>query len=138
MNEYFYNEISLGQQESFSVVVTPLMMDGFMSITGDSNPLHQYSEYARSSGFYDRVVYGMLTASFLSTLAGMYLPGEHSLIKEVNFKLPAPVYVDDELLIVGEVVEKNDTFNLIDVKVTITNQDNRKVLRGNMQIVVSK
>ena len=61
------------------MTVTPEMMDAFRAITGDVSPIHIDADYARGRGFPGRVVYGMLGASFFSTLAGVYLPGEHCL-----------------------------------------------------------
>lgn len=80
----------------------------------------------------------MLTASFLSTLAGVYLPGENSLIHSVETKFVKPVFVGDTLLVSGEVAEKNEHFPVIKLKVVITNQKKEKVLRGSMQIGVLK
>ena len=76
----------------------------------------------------------MLTASFLSTLAGMYLPGEKSIIQNTELKFMKPVYPGDRLIISGEVAEKNDAYRVIRVKVTIKKDDGEKVLRGSMQI----
>lgn len=80
MNEYTYEQIEIGTKESFEVSVTEEMLESFKKITGDINPLHNDAEYARSMKYEDRVVYGMLTASFLSTLAGVYLPGKRVLL----------------------------------------------------------
>lgn len=74
----------------------------------------------------------------LSTLAGVYLPGENSLIHSVETKFVKPVFVGDTLLVSGEVVEKNEHFPVIKLKVVITNQKKEKVLRGSMQIGVLK
>ena len=49
----------------------------------------------------------MLTASFLSTLAGIYLPGEKSLIHSVETKMIKPVFIGDELIVTGKVSEKS-------------------------------
>ena len=76
----------------------------------------------------------MLTAAYLSTLAGVYLPGEHSLIHSVELKLERPVYAGDVLAVEGEVVEKNDTFQFIIVKALIRNQEGKKVLKAKLQI----
>ena len=78
----------------------------------------------------------MLTASFISTLAGVYIPGENSLIHSVEVKFVKPVYVGDKLTIIGTVIDKNDLFSCITLKITILNQKNEKVLRGKMQIGV--
>ncbi|HAG68435.1 MAG TPA: dehydratase [Lachnospiraceae bacterium] len=137
MNDYSYEDISVGQRASFKAVPGEAELAAFMRITGDVNPLHGDEDYAIRQGYKGRVAYGMLTASYLSTLAGVYLPGERSLIHSVEVRFEAPVYAGDELTISGEVTEKNDTFRFITVKVLIRNQDNKKVLKGKMQIGVS-
>ena len=136
MNSYSYEEIEVGQKEGFSVTVTEEALNGFKNITGDINPLHNDADFAVKKGYKDKVGYGMLTAAYLSTLAGVYLPGEKSLIQGVELKFSQPVYAGDSLDIQGEVAEKNDTFKVIKIKVTIRNQDNKKVLKGSMQIGV--
>ena len=138
MNEYTYEEIETGHKESFTVDVSEEMMTSFNAMTGDINPLHNDEEYAKSKGHPGRVVYGMLTASLLSTLAGVYLPGKRSLIQEVKIKFVKPVYVGDRLTVEGIVEEKNDTYSLIMLKVSIFNQKKEKVCRAKMQIGVEK
>lgn len=138
MNEYKYTEIEIGHIESFTVTITEEMRDKFRDITGDINPLHNDEEYAKSKGHNKCVAFGMLTASFLSTLAGVYLPGKKSLIQstEVNFR--KPVYIGDTITVSGEVIDKNSTFNLFDMKVLITNQNGEKVVKGKMRVAVEE
>lgn len=138
MNNYTFDELIVGQKESFSVTITEKMRDSFREITGDVNPLHNDINYAKSKGHDKCVAFGMLTASFLSTLAGVYLPGEKSLIHKTEVNFRKPVYVGDTITVTGEITEKNETFNLIDVKIIITNQDNVKVVKGSMQIGVEE
>lgn len=137
MNEYKYEEIQTGHKESFTVTVTEEMLDSFRAITGDINPLHNDEAYAKSMGHQGRVAYGMLTGSLLSTLAGVYLPGKRSLIHEVNIKFSKPVYIGDTLTVEGVVDEKNDTYSLLMLKVTIRNEHGDKVCKAKMQVAVS-
>lgn len=136
MNRYDYSDIYIGQTEHFTVCITEAMLEKFMTLTGDNNRLHCEREFAIQHGYADRVCYGMLTSSFLSTLAGVYLPGENSLIREVNIKFHKPVYVGDTLDIVGEVVSMQKNFNAFEMKVTIVNDKGERVLRGKMQMSV--
>ena len=136
MNKYTFDEISIGQKESFTVTVTEAERDKFRDITGDINPLHNDPEYAKSKGHEKCVAFGMLSASYLSTLAGVYLPGKYSLIQKTEVNFRKPVYVGDTLTIIGEVCDKSETFNVIDVKVEIRNQDGVKVVKGRMEIAV--
>lgn len=138
MNTYTFDEIFVGQKESFTVTVTEADRDKFRDITGDVNPLHNDLDYAKDMGHDKCVVFGMLSAAYLSTLAGVYLPGKYSLIQKTEVNFRKPVYVGDTLTITGEVTDKSSTYKLMDVKVEIKNQDGVKVCKGKMEIAVSR
>lgn len=136
MNHYSFAEMEIGMEASFRTEITKEKMDAFRSITQDENPLHTDEAFAREKGFPSCVAYGMLTASFLSTLAGVYLPGENSLIHSVETKFVKPVFPGDVLSVQGKIKEKNELFSVITLQITITNQKGEKVLRGSMRIGV--
>ncbi len=134
MNHYQLSDISVGMQESFHVQVTEEMFEDFSRLSMDRNPLHMEDSYARKNGFQSRIGFGLLTASFLSTLAGMYLPGELSLIHQVEVEFPTPVFAGDILTVIGKVSQVDISFRYIILKVTIRNQNGKKVLRGKMRV----
>lgn len=134
MNNYTYEEIEIGLTESFSVTVTEEMQDSFRAMTGDINPLHSSEEFAKAKGYDGIVVFGMLTASLYSTLAGVYLPGEKSLVHSCETKFMKPVYIGDTLTVEGKVDEKNDTYGLIRIKAVIKNQNGVKVSKASIQV----
>lgn len=136
MNEYKFDDISVGQEESFDVRITEEMMKAFKNMTGDINPLHTDSTHANEKGYEKKVVFGMLTASFLSTMAGVYMPGKYSLIQSVDIKFSKPVFEGEKLTFTGRVFEKNDMFKFIVLKVTAVNDKNEKKLKASMQIGV--
>ncbi len=130
LKSYTLADVAVGTREEFTITITEEMMTQFFAITGDCSPIHLDADYAAQRGFSGRVVYGMLGASMVSTLAGVYLPGEHCLLHEVDTKFAKPVFIGDVLTVSGKVAEVNDTFHEITVKFTITNQDGKKVSRG--------
>ncbi len=136
MNEYKILDISVGMKETFSVTITEEMMQKFFDITSDENPLHMSDDFARERGFDNKVVYGMLTASMISTLGGCYLPGKYSLIQGVEIKFAKPVFVGDELVISGEASKVDYDLSYLEIKVTIKNQRGEKVLRGLLKVGV--
>ena len=139
MNKYSFDEIEIGKEESFVFELNKEKMDQFLFITNDINPLHNDLDYAKSKGYDEKVVYGMLTASGLSTLAGVYLPGEKSLIYNVEIKFIKPVLLSTcPLKITGKVISKDVRFSTIDVKFSIINNIEEKVSRGTMKIGVLK
>ncbi len=116
----------------FSTKVTEEMLRKFLEISGDVNPLHNDENYARSFGYPSRVVYGMLTASFYSTLAGVYLPGERCLLYEVDSLFASPVFVGDTLRVYGKVEKVDTEKKFVRIKTRITNQEGTLVSRGSI------
>ncbi len=127
MNNYKISDITVGTKHSFSVEITEEMLSLFLSLSGDNNPLHCDKQYANKKGFKDRVVYGMLAASFYSRLAGVYLPGENCLLQEVSTKFRRPVFVGDVLTVSGTVSEVSEAVSRITIKCQSVNQNGEKV-----------
>ena len=137
MNEYKFEDIEIGLEEKFQISITEEMLRDFGKLTGDINPLHNDLDYAKSKGYNEKVVYGMLTSSFLSTLAGVYLPGKYSIIHSVEILFKRPVFISENpLTIKGKVIEKNEIFKQFTIKFEITNNKNEKVIRGTMKVGV--
>lgn len=130
MNHYTLAEMTPGLTESFTVTVTEEMMQAFLRLTGDCSPIHIDEAYAKDRGYPGRVVYGMLGASFFSTLAGVYLPGEHCLLHGVECKFARPVFIGDTLTVTGTVLRVSEAVAEAEIKAVITNQDGKKVTRG--------
>lgn len=134
MNNYSFDDVHIGQMEQFNVIISNRMMYHFRKITGDINPLHINKQYAKENGFRGKVVYGLLTTSLFSTLAGVYLPGKKSLIHSIRVSYVRPVYIRDRLEVVGEVTYKDVLNKIIEVKVTINRNPKETVVRGEMKI----
>lgn len=105
---------------------------------GDVSPIHIDADYARGRGFPGRVVYGMLGASFFSTLAGVYLPGEHCLLHGVECKFAKPIFIGDTLTVKGTVVGVSEIGSEAEIKAVITNQDGKRVTRGIIKAGLAK
>lgn len=138
MNHYTLAEMTPGLTESFTVTVTEEMMDAFRAITGDCSPIHVDADYAKGRGYPGRVVYGMLGASFFSTLAGVYLPGEHCLLHGVESKFAKPIFIGDTLTVTGTVINVSEAVAETEIKAVITNQDGKKVTRGIIRAGLAK
>jgi 3-hydroxybutyryl-CoA dehydratase len=136
MNEYKFEDIKIGLLESFNTKINSSMMDKFLDISNDINPLHIDKDYAKTKGFPDRVVYGLLTSSFYSTLVGVYLPGKYCILQGIDIQFSKPVYIDDELKISGKVSYINEAYKQIEIKATIVNQENKKVSKATIKVGV--
>lgn len=136
MNDYSFEEMKRGLAESFEAEITEDMLDRFRDLTGDINPLHNDTEYAKEKGFDNRVCYGMLTASLLSTLCGVYLPGKRCLIHAVETNFLKPVFPGDRLTVKGTVYQIDEEFHQVTLKTEIFRQDGKKVTLGKMKVGV--
>lgn len=140
MNEYKYADVEIGLTESFEKKITIDMENSFRELSGDINPLHYDDDFARkisNSKYNSHVTFGMLTASLYSTMGGVYLPGKYCLIHSIeDLSFMKPVFAGDLLYVKGTVVDKDDSLKLITVKVEIKNQDNKKVSKAKMKILL--
>ena len=133
MNEYKFSDIEIGLEESFEVKIDASKMDKFLDISNDINPLHVDSNYAEKKGFPGRVVYGLLTSSFYSTLVGVHLPGKHCILQGIDIQFSKPVYIGDTLKISGKVSYINEAYKQIEIRAFITNQNNEKVSKATIK-----
>ncbi len=134
MNEYRFEDLKVGQEEYFTVTVTEEMMQQFLDLSGDSNPLHIDGEFAQEQGYQDKVVYGLLTTSFISRLVGVLLPGKFCLLQGIDVKYTRPVYVGDILIVKGIVDELHPSVQRAEIKIEIINQDEKKVVKGKAEV----
>ena len=134
MNHYVFEDLTLGLEHFFDVTITAAMLERFYDISGDSNPLHIDSAYAKAKGFPDQVVYGMLTASFYSTLVGVHLPGKNALLYGVNTTFHQPVFIGDILTVHGIVHHVHEDYKLIEIKAFIVNQHKKKVSKAKIKV----
>lgn len=134
---YTFDSIFVGQKEEFFHKVTEKDIDLFTELTADYHPIHHDDEYAEKSNFGSRITQGLLTASFISRLIGMHMPGRQALYLSQDMKFVRPVHIGDTIRIIGTVTEKtSEKRNTIILKTEIFNQNDTLVLTGNAKIWV--
>ena len=135
-SEYTFDEIKIGQSKKFQVIITESMVNDFAKISGDFSPIHMEEEYAKSTTFKTRVVHGMLLASFLSRIDGMYLPGKHALYFSQNIEFRNPCFIGDTLTIESVVIDKSISTKILKIESKIMNQKNEILLYGEGRVIV--
>jgi len=131
-----FDEIPIGHAKNFSVKIDEEMLDSFANISGDFNPLHMDEQYAKTTQFKGRVCHGMLLASFLSRLIGMYIPGKFSLYFSQSLNFRAPCFIGDEVTITGTVTEKHNSTKMLTLKTVISNQNENCLVDGIAKVIV--
>ncbi|SEQ82003.1 3-hydroxybutyryl-CoA dehydratase [Virgibacillus subterraneus] len=125
-----YMNFEIGQSAQFSRTVTETDFIMFAGLSGDYNPIHIDQEYAESTFFGGRISHGLLTASMLSRLLGMHLPGPGSIYVSQSLTFTKPVYIGDTITAYAEVININEDSRLLILQTTCRNQIGSTVLDG--------
>lgn len=136
MKYYNFEDLYIGLKEEFEIVLTADKLEKFKEISGDENPLHTNEEFALKKGMLGKVVYGMLTSSFYSTLVGVYLPGEKCLLQGIDIAFKKPVYLNEKLIIVGKIKYLNEVYRMAEIRAYIKNEKNEKVSVAKIKVGV--
>jgi len=112
------------------------MVNDFAKLSGDYNPLHVNEEYARKTNFKKRVCHGMLLSSFFSRLIGMYLPGKHALLFSQSLNFVNPCFIDDKIIVEGEIIDKSEGIKMITINTNITNHQKKKIVYGKIRVLI--
>lgn len=115
-----------GAKASFSRTITEADVALFIGVTWDVNPLHTDDAYARATRFGGRIVPGLLTASLVTHLGGLWA----FMASEMRFEFLAPVYVGDTITAAAEVMEVKPENGFVLLQIECTNAEGVEVLRG--------
>jgi 3-hydroxybutyryl-CoA dehydratase len=136
MNSYRWDELSEGLSHEFEAQLTQSMLTDFLELSGDQNPLHTDTEFARHAGFRDIVAYGMLTSALYSTLVGVYLPGRYCLLQGIDVDFVNPAFLGDHLRVAGSISYLNQAYHRAEVKASIHNGDSQLISRAKIRVGV--
>lgn len=131
-----FSDIKLDQSFSFEHIILQSDVDSFAALSGDFNPLHVDEDFAINTGFRRPVVHGIFTASLVSRLVGMHLPGPGALWVSQNFDFKGPAFVGDNLLISAKVIRVSHSVKIATMQMKVTNQKNELILEGQGKVTV--
>lgn len=125
-----FNDLKIGQKASVQKTFSDADVTMFAGISTDVNPIHMSESYAKNSIFGKRVVHGMLTASLISAVLGINLPGPGTVYLGQELKFLAPVYLGDDITATVEIVELREDKKIVKLNTTCVNQDGKTVISG--------
>ena len=89
LHGFFIEDLKLNQTEEIERKITERDINSFAKLTGDDNPVHTNSDFAKKTIFKQKVAHGFLSASLISTLIATKLPGPGSIYLNQNLKFHA-------------------------------------------------
>ena len=120
-----FEEINIGDSDSFEVEVTPEMIVNFAKLSGDQNSLH--IEHG--------VAHGMLLASLLSRFVGMYLPGRNSLYLSQTLNFKNPVRAGDVLRVEGKITATSESTKVLTIQISVSKSTGEIALEGEAKVL---
>ncbi|HEX6042522.1 MaoC family dehydratase [Longimicrobium sp.] len=131
------SEIQAGQTAEFTRTVTEADVVLFAGVTGDLNPAHIDDVWARAGRFGGRIAHGMLSASFISTVLGMKLPGPGTIYLSQSLRFTAPVMIGETVTArveVAEVLPKRR----IRLTTTVVKADGTTIIEGEAMVLAPR
>ena len=131
---YALEELVVGMTASYFHTLTEADVVEFADLTGDHNPLHLDEEFAKRTRFKGRIVHGMLTASFLSTVVAI-MPGPGTIYLSQSLAFHAPVRIGDTVEAHVTVAEINAAHKRVRLK-TVCRVGDTVVIDGEALVLV--
>ena len=128
------SEIEVGQAAEFTKTITETDVVLFAGITGDLNPAHVDQVWAQASRFGGRIAHGMLSASFISTVLAMKLPGPGTIYLSQNLRFTGPVRIGDTVTARVEVAEVMPK-RRVRLTTTVRTHDGTQVIEGEAVVI---
>lgn len=85
--------LKLGDSYQVKRIITQAMVDQFVSLIGDNNPIHAHTTDSTS----DHRVPGALLNGLVSGLIGSHFPGAGSLVVGQEYSFPSKCLIDREI-----------------------------------------
>lgn len=129
------SDLKAGSDQTIKFVVSERDLEMFAELSGDRNPLHTDSVFAKTKGFRDKVVYGALLIAKLSQLIGMHLPGRDTIFTGLDVTFRAPVHPGDVVLLTAKIAHVSQATGAVNLSVHALIGD-RIVMSGNAETVL--
>ena len=129
-------EIELGMQACVENTVMDEDIRSFATVSGDYNPVHLDDEFAKGTPFGNRISHGMLTASYISAVFGMHLPGPGAIYVTQTLNFKRPVWIGDVIRTTVTVAEMFPQKRRARFECACRNGDGMVVLEGEAMLMI--
>ncbi len=116
----------VGEKATFTRTLTDGDVSLFIGATWDVNPFHTDEQFSSQTRFGRRIVPGLLTASLLTHLGGLW----NFLATEMKFEFLAPVYIGDTVTAVAQIAAVDEETGGVTLDCHITNIKGVEVLKA--------
>ena len=129
-------KLKIGDVATLTRTVDASAVDLFAEATGDKNPIHLDDAAAVTAGFAGRIAHGMYSASLVSQILGMQLPGPGTIYLGQQIRFGVPVRVGDTVTVTAEVKAIRPDKPIVTIDTRCRNQRGEDVLTGEAVVKV--
>lgn len=129
-----YESLQIGDSFTFDRHLSAADVQAFAELTGDDNPIHVDSEYAKSTRFGKPIVHGVFLLGIVSKVLGRDFPGHGSVAVSISCRFLRPVPVDSDITVEVKVAEKIDRHKHVKTRVYVY-LDGKMVLGGEATLI---
>jgi acyl dehydratase len=108
--------------------ITRLQLALYCGGSGDHNPIHVDSDFARQAGMKDVFAHGMLSMGFMGRLITSWVP--QSAVRSFGVRFAAITWIGDEITVVGQITQKNEDMQQVTLDLQCVNQNGEFTLKG--------
>ena len=129
-------ELKVGASASISKKFTNDEVLLFAQLSGDTNPLHLDNQFAKDAPFGERIVHGMLTASLISGLLGVTLPGKGTIYLGQILAFKAPVFIGQKVTASVTITKIREDKPIVTLRTLCINEEGEIVIEGEAVVKV--
>ncbi|MCX9155469.1 bifunctional enoyl-CoA hydratase/phosphate acetyltransferase [Niveibacterium sp. 24ML] len=130
-----FDEIEPGQSARLTRTLRLQDIQLFAVASGDLNPTHLDSDYARDVGFSGVVAHSMWGGTLVSSLLGSRFPGPGTVYRSQNLRFLAPLSLGDTLTVTITCIDKHAASRCITMRCEGANQDGLQIFEGEAEVI---
>jgi len=131
-----WDTFQVGYEAAIERTISETDIEAFAALTGDRNPLHLDAVFARRTPFGRPIAHGMLSASFVSTVIGMLLPGPGALWTGLSIRFVRPAFAGDTLTVSLRVRHRSEATRTLVLDVAVTGPRAEEIIAGEATVRV--
>jgi acyl dehydratase len=112
--------------------ITRLQLALYCGGSGDHNPIHVDSDFAKHAGIKDVFAHGMLSMAFMGRLITDWVA--QASVRSFGVRFQAITWVGDEITISGQIAQKHDSEHRVTLELSCVNQRGEVTLQGHAVI----
>jgi acyl dehydratase len=120
----------IGEKAESKKVYSTISVIAFAELSGDINPVHLDVDFASTTIFQKPIVHGIFVASQISELIANCLPGPGSIYINQTLSFKNPVYHEDEITCVVEVISIKEEKNIVELSTVCINKIGKIIIDG--------